>query len=103
MSVGISDFVRILCYSNEKFKISTSFAAHRCESYEEFMQGRCFNCNTNECALMGYHAQGDAAVSSEQRTDQVLPVPGKYFLTTGKEFPFCRKFPTGSRSFNRHK
>lgn len=60
---------------------------------------------------MGYHATLPKIVSSnssenevipsEQQTDQpASPVPGKYFLATGKDFPFCRKFSMVSRQRN---
>lgn len=51
---------------------------------------------------MGYHAklpnylpsnssENDVIPSEQQQTDSVSPLPGKYYLTTGKDFPFCRK------------
>lgn len=51
---------------------------------------------------MGFHAQFPNIVpsnSSENEINSELsdilsspPQPGKYFLATGKDFPFCRKF-----------
>lgn len=79
------------------------FLAHRCPSYQHFLAGRCFKCNNGNCAIMGYHAtlpKFQSANSSENEifpsetaTETVTPVPGKYFLATGKDFPFCREFP----------
>lgn len=64
------------------------------------MSGRCFKCTAGNCAVMGYHAtlpkiqssnSSENEVIPSEQSDQVSPLPGKYFLATGKEFPFCRK------------
>lgn len=53
---------------------------------------------------MGYHAtlpkiqsfnsSENEIIPSEQReqSDNVSVAPGKYFLATGKEYPFCREY-----------
>lgn len=51
---------------------------------------------------MGYHAtlpkfqslnsSENEIIPSETTSDPASPVPGKYFLATGKDYPFCRKF-----------
>lgn len=75
-------------------------AAHRCPSYQHFMAGRCFKCNSGNCALMGYHAtlpviaasnSSENEISNESNDVIPSPQPGKYFLATGRDFPFCRK------------
>lgn len=76
--------------------------AHRCPSYQHFLLGRCFKCNTGNCAIMGYHAtlpniqtfnsSENEVIPSEQLDGNISVVPGKYFLATGKEYPFCRRF-----------
>lgn len=80
------------------------YVAHRCPSYQHFMAGRCFKCSTGNCAYMGYHAQLPLGVvaahnSSENEENDINsgpnflpPLPGKYFLATGKDFPFCREY-----------
>ncbi|XP_055317695.1 pancreatic triacylglycerol lipase-like [Sitodiplosis mosellana] len=79
------------------------YVAHRCPSYQHFLLGRCFKCNTGNCAIMGYHAtlpkiqsfnSSENEVVPSERNDQpenVSVAPGKYFLATGKEYPFCQR------------
>lgn len=67
-----------------------------------FMAGRCFKCTSNNCAVMGYHATIPQVASSNSSENEINsessdimitpPQPGKYFLVTGKDFPFCRKY-----------
>nr|CAD7460387.1 unnamed protein product [Timema tahoe] len=61
------------------------YVAHRCDSYQHFLQGRCFTCkeNSSTCALMGLQAHQSNVVSTD------LAPGSKYYFTTGKEFPFC--------------
>lgn len=50
---------------------------------------------------MGYHAapfkitgnssENEVIPSDTFGTDMVYPKPGKYFLSTGKDYPFCRE------------
>lgn len=65
------------------------------------MAGRCFKCTSNNCAVMGYHATIPQVASSNSSENEINsessdmitpPQPGKYFLVTGKDFPFCRKY-----------
>lgn len=92
-------------------------SAHRCPSYQHFLLGRCFKCNTGNCAIMGYHATLPKIQSFNSSENDVIPpdqrdqgdggnnvsvAPGKYFLATGKEYPFCRKYTltdTGREKF----
>jgi hypothetical protein len=56
------------------------------------LQGRCFSChgsNASECAVMGLRA--NEALSNALENGELTP-GGKYFVTTGKDFPFCRKY-----------
>lgn len=82
------------------------YVAHRCPSYQQFLSGRCFKCSNQNCALMGYHAvmpvhNNSAYIVSENEIQQVdgggeaesSPVSqqsGKYFLATGRDYPYCR-------------
>lgn len=55
---------------------------------------------------MGYHATLPKIQSFNSSENEVIPserdqvdgnvsvAPGKYFLATGKEYPFCRKYQT---------
>lgn len=64
------------------------------------MAGRCFKCSSGNCAVMGYHATLPTFISSNSSENEIIPEtsdvsqpqPGKYFLSTGRDFPFCRKF-----------
>lgn len=67
------------------------------------MAGKCFNCkpgvNNGGCALMGYHADLSPSLGFENEISTSthygsshLPASSKYFTTTGKEFPYCRKY-----------
>lgn len=56
--------------------------AHRCSSYRDFLSGRCFDCKSNDCAIMGYH--------SIKPISEAAPLEGKYYLTTGQS-PYCRE------------
>ncbi|XP_046392749.1 pancreatic lipase-related protein 2-like isoform X2 [Ischnura elegans] len=120
------------------------YVAHNCESYEHYLQGRCYSCQeTNSCAVMGLHALDnyvadpplivtttskpnnvnetnvlsntiDANFSSTSTTTtssttistttvsstststtELPPLPrfpmGKFYISTGKDFPYCRR------------
>ena len=50
---------------------------------------------------MGYHATLPVIASSNSSENEIspettdvisTPQPGKYFLATGRDFPFCRKY-----------
>ncbi|KAK7861911.1 hypothetical protein R5R35_010809 [Gryllus longicercus] len=63
------------------------YVAHQCDSYQRFLQGRCFSCHENgsSCAIMGLRAD-------ESFTQAPNRAPGsKFFITTGKEFPYCHR------------
>uniref|UniRef100_A0A182P9X9 Lipase domain-containing protein n=1 Tax=Anopheles epiroticus TaxID=199890 RepID=A0A182P9X9_9DIPT len=77
------------------------YVAHRCPSYQHFLSGNCFKCTSGNCALMGYHASlpittarqnvSENDVISGSSSVPVAPQPGKYFLATGRDFPFCQR------------
>lgn len=73
--------VRAIKLFTESINSKCPYVAHRCTSYQHFLQGRCFSCGDNGtgCALMGLEAQ---------RTNH--PPGSKFFISTGKEVPFCR-------------
>lgn len=99
--------VRAIKFFTESINSRCPFIAHRCPSYQHFIQvrryqnrlqrrfsidlpnfsvisqGKCFSCeeNNTSCAMMG--------LKSNRNGDLV---PGfKYYITTGKEPPFCSK------------
>ncbi|GLH06117.1 Phospholipase A1 1 [Gryllus bimaculatus] len=63
------------------------YVAHQCDSYQRFLQGRCFSCHENgsSCAIMGLRAEESFSQAPNR-------APGsKFFITTGKEFPYCHR------------
>jgi pancreatic triacylglycerol lipase len=63
------------------------------------MDGKCFKCNSGNCALMGYHAQmpyshynsSENDVVPSENYPPIAPVQGKYFLSTGKDPHYCQR------------
>lgn len=90
---GIEEASRVLvaCNHIRAIKLFTDsinskcpYVAHQCDSYEHFLQGKCFHCreNSSTCAVMGLRAADSVK----------LPPPGsKFFITTGKDYPYCRR------------
>ncbi|XP_065212217.1 pancreatic triacylglycerol lipase-like [Planococcus citri] len=75
--------VRAIKLFTESINSKCPYVAHRCPSYQHFMQGKCFSCeeNNSSCAIMGLQSDLNRGL-----------VPGsKYFVATGKEPPFCRR------------
>lgn len=60
------------------------------------MAGKCFTCKPGDmnCALMGYHADASPGLENNEISSSKFSdlIGNKYFLTTGKEYPFCRKY-----------
>ncbi|XP_071444353.1 pancreatic lipase-related protein 2-like [Hetaerina americana] len=61
------------------------FTAFLCDSYEDFLNGKCTSCGENGmgCALMGLDAD------KYPGKDETLSKPRKFFLKTNSEEPFC--------------
>ena len=61
--------------------------AHRCDSYEEFEEGECFDCGTDgeKCAILGERAIEYKPFINTEANGQ------KFYLKTAKKSPFCRK------------
>lgn len=84
--------VRSHQYMIESIKTSCPFLAVTCDSYEAFLEGKCFNCTGgagNNCLNFGFHSQqsynqlqGSGSVSSGQ--------PLKAYLKTNSKSPYCR-------------
>ena len=62
--------------------------AHRCDSYEDFVEGRCFDCGAagENCAILGERAIEYKPLTNREPNGQ------KFYLKTAKKSPFCRKF-----------
>ncbi|XP_018561128.1 pancreatic triacylglycerol lipase [Anoplophora glabripennis] len=72
------------------------YIAHQCSNFNQFKEGKCFACKSGtSCAIMGYHADSTPGLIEN---NEVLPqsklqeaVGSKYFLTTGRDFPYCHR------------
>ncbi|XP_045475714.1 pancreatic triacylglycerol lipase-like isoform X1 [Harmonia axyridis] len=71
------------------------YIAHQCSSYDDFMSGKCFICKpgTMQCAMMGYHLDSSPIFEETDISERhfVDTIGSKYFLNTGKDFPFCHR------------
>lgn len=76
--------------------------AHQCSSYQNFLSGKCFGCKpgSGSCALMAYHSVSSPGLENEISPQVRLQdnIGTKFFTTTGREFPFCRKLPVFKRN-----
>eukprot|EP00057_Strongylocentrotus_purpuratus_P035015 XP_797417.3 PREDICTED: pancreatic lipase-related protein 2 [Strongylocentrotus purpuratus] len=62
----------------DSIRFSTcSFTAYPCDSWVRFVAGNCGECGERGCAIMGYHA------------DQNTAVTGKFYLSTNADIPYC--------------
>lgn len=71
------------------------YIAHQCASFTDFMNGRCFICKPGSmnCAVMGYHLDSYINFKTEANINMAksMAMSGKYFLTTGKSYPYCHR------------
>ncbi|CAH0554374.1 unnamed protein product [Brassicogethes aeneus] len=69
------------------------YIAHQCANFNQFMGGKCFNCKPgSNCAIMGYHADNTPGLDNEVSPQTKIDTIGsKYFLTTGREYPYCNR------------
>ncbi|XP_050441631.1 pancreatic lipase-related protein 2-like isoform X2 [Adelges cooleyi] len=72
--------IRALQVFYESINSKCPFVANKCDSYEDFQQGKCFSTNETDLNIMGMNA-----------TKPTHPPGTKYFLTTGMVSPYCRK------------
>lgn len=90
---GIEEASRVLvaCNHIRAIKLFTDsinskcpYVAHKCDSYDHFLQGKCFECadNSSSCAIMGLKAS--------ESTSLIQP-GSKFFITTSKDYPYCRE------------
>ncbi|XP_048522431.1 pancreatic triacylglycerol lipase isoform X2 [Dendroctonus ponderosae] len=71
------------------------YIGRQCSSFKQFMSGKCFGCKSGmSCAVMGYKADTSLGfleneVQPQAKLDEA--VGNKYFLTTGRDYPFCQQ------------
>ncbi|XP_071119067.1 pancreatic triacylglycerol lipase-like [Haliotis cracherodii] len=84
---GVKQFVacnhlRSYALFTESINSKCPFEGFKCNSYDDFNNGRCMPCSGKGCGSMGFHA--DRVKPSGHQTLV------KYFLQTGGDGPFCR-------------
>lgn len=71
------------------------YIAHQCSSFNQFKEGKCFACKSgSNCAIMGYHADRTPGLLENDLQPQTKlqeTIGAKYFLSTGREFPYCQR------------
>ncbi|XP_033223397.1 pancreatic triacylglycerol lipase-like isoform X2 [Belonocnema kinseyi] len=102
---GLEEASRVLVACNhvraiklfiESINSKCQYVAHECGNYASFLKGECFSCKSNNslsCGVMGYHADtSPALVKREAMGQDVSSLLGsKFFFSTGKDDPFCRR------------
>ncbi|XP_063992113.1 pancreatic triacylglycerol lipase-like isoform X2 [Diachasmimorpha longicaudata] len=102
---GLEEASRVLVACNhvraiklfiESINSKCQYVAHECTDYTRFLRGECFSCKSNSslsCGIMGYHADNSPAlvkrISMGQDASALLG--SKFFFSTGKEDPYCRR------------
>ncbi|XP_015122366.1 pancreatic triacylglycerol lipase [Diachasma alloeum] len=102
---GLEEASRVLVACNhvraiklfiESINSKCQYVAHECTDYARFLRGECFSCKSNSslsCGIMGYHADNSPAlvkrISMGQDASALLG--SKFFFSTGKEDPYCRR------------
>ncbi|KAL4706568.1 hypothetical protein ACJJTC_015766 [Scirpophaga incertulas] len=91
--------VRAIKLFTESINGKCPYIGHQCPSYQHFLSGKCFHCG-HGCAVMGFHADsspGLIANKDNETENEVYPseerdtIGAKYYLSTGKEQPFCHR------------
>lgn len=71
------------------------YIGRQCNSFKQFMTGKCFGCKGGmSCAVMGYKADTSLGLLENEvqpYTKLQEAVGNKYFLTTGRDYPFCQQ------------
>ncbi|XP_050314359.1 pancreatic triacylglycerol lipase-like [Anthonomus grandis grandis] len=72
------------------------YIGRQCSSFKQFMSGKCFGCKSGiSCAIMGYKADSSLGYLEnevEQPHAKLQEAVGnKYFLATGRDYPFCQQ------------
>lgn len=74
---GCSHMRAVALFSESARSTACSFAAYPCDSWRTFTAGECRDCGESGCAVMGYHANQNTAVT------------GKFYLQTNPRSPYC--------------
>lgn len=93
----ICDHTRAIKLFTESINSKCQFIAHECPTYEDFIEGKCFLCNSTNslnCGIMGYHADKSPALlrkltPEESAINRILKP--KFFISTGDKYPYCRE------------
>nr|XP_023029989.1 pancreatic triacylglycerol lipase-like [Leptinotarsa decemlineata] len=101
---GLEEASRVLVACNhvraiklfiDSINANCPYIGHTCSSYNQFKEGRCFTCKPGTgCAIMGYHADSTPGLLENELQPQSKlqeTIGNKYYLTTGKEYPFCHR------------
>ncbi|XP_066248118.1 pancreatic triacylglycerol lipase-like isoform X1 [Euwallacea similis] len=71
------------------------YIGRQCSSFKQFMGGKCFGCKGGTtCAVMGYKADTSLGFLENEVQPQAKlqeAVGNKYFLATGRDYPFCQQ------------
>ncbi|XP_068676124.1 inactive pancreatic lipase-related protein 1-like [Montipora foliosa] len=73
------DHMRAPDYYIATVKGPCHWIAYPCDSYKNFQNGKCLQCQPDGCSRMGYYADPSKS--------------GKFYLNTNKKKPFCDKRP----------
>ena len=57
------------------------FQAYPCDSFNDFTRAKCLSCDGQPCPIMG--------INADKYEYSTVKPRGKFYLTTGKESPFC--------------
>ncbi|KAF7253472.1 Pancreatic lipase-related protein 3 [Varanus komodoensis] len=74
---------RSLHYYMESIYIPDGFLGYQCNTFKDFISGKCFPCQKEGCPMMGHYADYFA--------DKTKEVHQVYYLNTGAFSPFARK------------
>ncbi|XP_030766603.1 pancreatic triacylglycerol lipase-like [Sitophilus oryzae] len=101
---GLEEASRVLVACNhvraiklfiDSINTNCPYIGRQCSSFKQFMSGKCFGCKPGmSCAVMGYKADTSLGfLENEVQPQEKLQeaVGNKYFLTTGREYPFCQQ------------
>ncbi|KAG7299776.1 hypothetical protein JYU34_016785 [Plutella xylostella] len=91
--------VRAIKLFTDSINNKCPYIGHQCPSYQHFLAGKCFHCG-HGCAIMGFHADSSPGLITDKNNNsenEVYPseeqetIGAKYYLSTGKEMPFCQR------------
>ncbi|XP_041477709.1 pancreatic lipase-related protein 2-like isoform X1 [Lytechinus variegatus] len=74
---GCSHMRAVALFSESARSTTCRFTAYPCDSWRNFTAGGCGDCGESGCAVMGFHADQNTAVS------------GNFYLHTDSQSPYC--------------